>query len=184
MSSMKRGLEKKCQCCSLLRTTCQRSVLFFSFLVGSTCLVGFLLVRSQSGRGHNEASLFLFTKLDFFLGKKFESLVESHHEEKGQTAAICHFLFLQSVSSEDPHILTTFEDPVFDPELNQSQYKHNGKARKGDGNDITPNPNKLNNIGKELKKLTRVINDITLPSELPTGVRPKTRKEKNKLASR
>ena len=94
---------------------------------------------------------------------------------------LCSF---QSVASNDPHVLTTFEDPVFDPELNQSQYKHNGKARKGDGNDITPNPNKLYNIGKELKKLNRIINEITPPSELPSGVRPKTRKEKNKLASR
>ncbi len=88
------------------------------------------------------------------------------------------------MSSADPHVLNTFEDPVFDPDLNQSQYKHNGKARRGDGNDITPNPGKLFSIGLELKKLNRVINDMTPPSELPSGVRPKTRKEKNKLASR
>lgn len=62
--------------------------------------------------------------------------------------------------------------------------QHSGKARKGDGNDLTPNPKKLNNIGKELDKLGRVINDMTPVSELPFNVRPKTRKEKNKLASR
>uniref|UniRef100_A0A1B0DGC3 Uncharacterized protein n=1 Tax=Phlebotomus papatasi TaxID=29031 RepID=A0A1B0DGC3_PHLPP len=55
---------------------------------------------------------------------------------------------------------------------------------KGDGNDLTPNPRKLNNIGKELDKLGRIINDMTPVSELPFNVRPKTRKEKNKLASR
>ena len=64
------------------------------------------------------------------------------------------------------------------------QIKHSGKARKGDGNDLTPNSKKLNAIGKELDKLGRVINDMTPVSELPFNVRPKTRKEKNKLASR
>lgn len=49
---------------------------------------------------------------------------------------------------------------------------------------MTPNPKKLNAIGKELDKLGRVINDMTPVSELPFNVRPKTRKEKNKLASR
>lgn len=35
-----------------------------------------------------------------------------------------------------------------------------------------------------MDKLGRVINDMTPVSELPFNVRPKTRKEKNKLASR
>lgn len=61
---------------------------------------------------------------------------------------------------------------------------YSGKARKGDGNDLTPNPKKLYAIGKELDKLNRVINDMTPVSELPFNVRPHTRKEKNKLASR
>lgn len=68
--------------------------------------------------------------------------------------------------------------------LKSVQIKHSGKARKGDGNDLTPNAKKLNAIGKELDKLGRVINDMTPVSELPFNVRPKTRKEKNKLASR
>lgn len=62
--------------------------------------------------------------------------------------------------------------------------QHSGKARKGDGNDLTANPRKLLSIGKELDKLVRAINDMTPVSELPTDVRPKSRKEKNKLASR
>lgn len=62
--------------------------------------------------------------------------------------------------------------------------QHSGKARKGDGNDLTPNPRKLNAIGRELDKLFRIINDITPVSELPFNARTKTRKEKNKLASR
>lgn len=61
---------------------------------------------------------------------------------------------------------------------------YSGKARKGDGNDLTPNPKKLQSIGKELDKLNKSINEITPVSELPFNVRPNTRKEKNKLASR
>ncbi|XP_026475279.1 protein CREBRF homolog [Ctenocephalides felis] len=85
---------------------------------------------------------------------------------------------------EDPHVLNEVTDPVFSPHCSVRGIKHSGKARKGDGNDLTPNPRKLCNIGKELDKLSRVINDMTPVSELPFNVRPKTRKEKNKLASR
>lgn len=49
---------------------------------------------------------------------------------------------------------------------------------------MTPNPRKLHSIGRELDKLNRLINDMTPVSELPLAVRPKSRKEKNKLASR
>lgn len=85
---------------------------------------------------------------------------------------------------EDPHILHEVTDPVFSPDCSVRGIKHSGKARKGDGNDLTPNARKLFNIGKELDKLGRIINDMTPVSELPFNVRPKSRKEKNKLASR
>lgn len=85
---------------------------------------------------------------------------------------------------EDPHVLNEATDPVFSPHCALRGIKHSGKARKGDGNDLTPNPRKLHSIGRELDKLTRVINDMTPVSELPFTARPKTRKEKNKLASR
>ncbi|XP_052870054.1 protein CREBRF homolog isoform X2 [Anopheles cruzii] len=86
--------------------------------------------------------------------------------------------------AEDPHVLNAVTDPVFSPHCSVRGIKHSGKARKGDGNDLTPNPRKLHNIGKELDKLGRVINDMKPVSELPFNARPKTRKEKNKLASR
>ncbi|XP_034661248.1 protein CREBRF homolog [Drosophila subobscura] len=88
---------------------------------------------------------------------------------------------------EDPHFLNEVTDPVFSPTCSVrgiKVYKHSGKARKGDGNDLTPNARKLHNIGKELDKLSRTINDMTPVSELPFNSRPKSRKEKNKLASR
>ncbi|XP_014362006.2 protein CREBRF homolog [Papilio machaon] len=86
--------------------------------------------------------------------------------------------------SEDPHILNSVTDPVFSPSCSVRGIKHSGKARKGDGNDLTPNPRKLYLIGLELDNLSKVINDMIPVSELPFNVRPKTRKEKNKLASR
>ncbi|CAH1973009.1 unnamed protein product [Acanthoscelides obtectus] len=85
---------------------------------------------------------------------------------------------------EDPHRLNQVTDPVFSTECSVRGIKHSGKARKGDGNDLTPNARKLQSIGKELDKLSRIINDMTPVSELPFNVRPTSRKEKNKLASR
>ncbi|KAI5741752.1 hypothetical protein M8J76_016784 [Diaphorina citri] len=89
-----------------------------------------------------------------------------------------------STKQEDPHCLNEITDPVFSPGCSLQGIKHSGKARKGDGNDLTPNPRKLHSIGLELDKLQRHITDMTPVSELPVNVRPKTRKEKNKLASR
>ncbi|XP_072394110.1 uncharacterized protein REPTOR isoform X1 [Diabrotica undecimpunctata] len=85
---------------------------------------------------------------------------------------------------EDPHHLHEITDPVFSPDCSVRGIKHSGKARKGDGNDLTPNARKLFVIGRELDKLGRIINDMTPVSELPFNVRPTSRKEKNKLASR
>lgn len=85
---------------------------------------------------------------------------------------------------EDPHVFNEIADPVFAPDCQVEGVKHSGKARRGDGNDLTPNPKKLLMIGLELKKLSRVINDLTPVTEVPAPARNKSRKEKNKLASR
>lgn len=92
---------------------------------------------------------------------------------------------------EDPHALNDFEDPVFGGPTNSGNLdnmgvciKHGGKARKGDGNDIVPSPKKLCQIGLQLRKINRQISDFIPVSELPSYARSKSRKEKNKLASR
>jgi hypothetical protein len=85
---------------------------------------------------------------------------------------------------DDPHVLNDIVDPVFSGEVQLQGIKHSGKARRGDGNDLTANPKKLAAIGKELDQLSKVINDLTPVSEMPFGARCKSRKEKNKLASR
>lgn len=86
--------------------------------------------------------------------------------------------------SEDPFVLPEASDPVFSNDCRVEGVKHSGKARRGDGNDLTPNPRKLLMIGLELKKLGKIINDLAPVTNLPMNARNKTRKEKNKLASR
>ncbi|XP_028906351.1 CREB3 regulatory factor [Ornithorhynchus anatinus] len=77
--------------------------------------------------------------------------------------------------------------------LPSNMYQKNGlhhgkyavkKSRRTDVEDLTPNPKKLLQIGNELRKLNKVISDLTPVSELPLIARPRSRKEKNKLASR
>uniref|UniRef100_A0A3B3S6I7 CREB3 regulatory factor n=1 Tax=Paramormyrops kingsleyae TaxID=1676925 RepID=A0A3B3S6I7_9TELE len=77
--------------------------------------------------------------------------------------------------------------------LPSNMYQKNGlhhgkytvkKSRRTDVEDLTPNPRKLLQIGNELRKLNKVIGDLTPVSELPLTARPRSRKEKNKLASR
>jgi len=85
---------------------------------------------------------------------------------------------------DDPHVLNDIVDPVFSGDVMLQGIKHSGKARRGDGNDLTSNPKKLAAIGKELDQLSKIINDLTPVSEMPFGARCKSRKEKNKLASR
>ncbi|XP_069756459.1 CREB3 regulatory factor-like isoform X2 [Narcine bancroftii] len=58
------------------------------------------------------------------------------------------------------------------------------KSRRTNVDDLTPNPRRLLHIGGELKKLNKVIDDLRPVSELPMNARPRSRKEKNKLASR
>ena len=48
----------------------------------------------------------------------------------------------------------------------------------------TANPKKLLMIGLELKKLSKIINDLTPVAEVPMNNKSNSRKEKNKLASR
>merc|ERR1719245_473947 len=84
----------------------------------------------------------------------------------------------------DPHQLNEIIDPVFSDNVQVHGIKHSGKARRGDGNDLTANPAKLAKIGRELEKLGKEINMMTPVSEVPFLTRTKSRKEKNKLASR
>lgn len=58
------------------------------------------------------------------------------------------------------------------------------KARKTDASDLTPNPVKLRSIGEQLQKLNAAIDGMGPVNDLPAPARARSRKEKNKLASR
>ncbi|XP_032222477.1 uncharacterized protein LOC5521517 isoform X2 [Nematostella vectensis] len=58
------------------------------------------------------------------------------------------------------------------------------KGRRSDTDDLSPNPRRLLEIGRELNRLNKVISDLKPIHSLPLNARNKSRKEKNKLASR
>lgn len=58
------------------------------------------------------------------------------------------------------------------------------KGRRGDLEDMNPNPRKLLEISRELNRLTKIITDLKPIHSLPITARNKSKKEKNKLASR
>lgn len=57
-------------------------------------------------------------------------------------------------TNRNPHEPFAFNDPVFD-EANNSVVTHCGKARRGEGNDMTSDPKYLAQLGKEIKTLSR-----------------------------
>lgn len=58
------------------------------------------------------------------------------------------------------------------------------KGRRGDVEDLSPNPRRLLEIGRELNRLTKIITELKPIHSLPMSARNKSKKEKNKLASR
>ncbi|OQV26195.1 putative Protein CREBRF-like protein [Hypsibius exemplaris] len=92
-------------------------------------------------------------------------------------------------ASDDPHILKQPDDPVFDPviacdtEWKGISVQHTGKARRGNGNDLTADPKKLCMIGFELDELNENIASVMTALDMQGG-KQSARKEKNKLTSR
>lgn len=79
-------------------------------------------------------------------------------------------------TGQDPHQAVSFNDPVFD-QYHKSLVKHVGKARKGDGNDMTPDPIKLQDFGTQIEKLNVEMDNLNKCSKT------NSKKEKNRLAS-
>lgn len=106
-------------------------------------------------------------------------------QSKGPKGARVNF---EQLENDDPHVLKDFEDPVFDPVASKfvagTTIRHGGKARRGDGTDVSPNPKKLYQIGQQINKLNKQIDSFIPLSEMPVSSRNKSKKEKNKLASR
>lgn len=91
---------------------------------------------------------------------------------------------LSSQQLSDPFHVQQTVDPVFSTSFQAESIKHRGKARRGDGNDLTPRPQKLLAIRSDLDGLTRLIGDLGTFDAPTSPDQFNPRKEKNKLASR
>lgn len=82
------------------------------------------------------------------------------------------------------------EDMDSDEDFDVESHAHgtslarNRKGRRGEQDDLSPNPRKLLEIIRELDRLNKIIGDLKPIHQLPQNARNKSRKEKNKLASR
>ena len=76
------------------------------------------------------------------------------------------------------------EDFEVEDHSQESGLVRNRKGRRGESDDLSPNPRKLLEISRELDRLNKVIGDLKPINKLPQHARNKSRKEKNKLASR
>ncbi|CAF0783842.1 unnamed protein product [Didymodactylos carnosus] len=65
------------------------------------------------------------------------------------------------LKERDPHLYREFSDPVYQIKLTQTKGHTLNKLRKGDGNDVTPNPMKLYQLGKQIQDLS---SSGTIPS--------------------
>jgi hypothetical protein len=93
------------------------------------------------------------------------------------------------LKARDPHLYREFSDPVYQIKLTQTNGQTFNKLRKGDGNDVTPNPMKLYQLGKQIRDLLKNTSSLyhgiyhvehqTNPNETVEA-----KKEKNKLASK
>ncbi|CAF0839908.1 unnamed protein product, partial [Didymodactylos carnosus] len=104
------------------------------------------------------------------------------------------------LKERDPHLYREFSDPVYQIKLAQTKGNTLNKLRKGDGNDVTPNPVKLYQLGKQIQDLSgggvttsSCLNGLYLldNSMIDTSAitaQPndslEVKKEKNKIASR
>lgn len=86
-------------------------------------------------------------------------------------------------ADEDMDSDDDFEESRCTNEDGESPLKQR-KGRRGDVEDLSPNPRRLLEIGRELNRLTKVITELKPIHSLPMSARNKSKKEKNKLASR
>lgn len=93
------------------------------------------------------------------------------------------------LKERDPHLYREFSDPVYQIKLSQTKGHTFNKLRKGDGNDVTPNPMKLYQLGKQIRDLSNnsasVYHGIYhVDHHINSNDTAEVKKEKNKIASR
>ncbi|XP_060076943.1 CREB3 regulatory factor-like [Ylistrum balloti] len=140
---------------------------------------------SDSDSDNNQDSSWSAKKKKDSSSKKDQYFWQYNIQSKGPKGTRMNF----DLEPKNPHVLLDFEDPVFDIEKGRKlglckSIRHGGKARKGDGNNVEPNPKKLGSIGLQLEKINKQINAFAPLCDMPVSTRNKSKKEKNKLASR
>ena len=93
------------------------------------------------------------------------------------------------LKERDPHLHREFSDPVYQIKLSQNTGQTCNKLRKGDGNDVTPNPVKLYQLGKQIRGLLNNSSSLyqgiyNVGQQSSTNDSVEAKKEKNKLASK
>lgn len=94
------------------------------------------------------------------------------------------------LKERDPHLHREFSDPVYQIKLSQNSGQTCNKLRKGDGNDVTPNPMKLYQLGKQIRSLLNNTSSLYQgiynvgQHSSSTNDSIEAKKEKNKLASK
>ncbi|RNA27659.1 CREBRF -like protein [Brachionus plicatilis] len=103
-----------------------------------------------------------------------------------------------TLRNKDPHLHRDFYDPVFQLQsLNAKSGSALNKLRKGDGNDVTPNAEKLYNLGNQIKDFIQKSYQMNAFAPVGNGAsanlsasfgdggeRVNMKREKNKIASR
>jgi hypothetical protein len=93
------------------------------------------------------------------------------------------------LKERDPHLYREFSDPVYQIKLTQTKGQTFNKLRKGDGNDVTPNPMKLYQLGKQIRDLSNNSSSVYhgiyhVDHHTNNNDSAEVKKEKNKIASR
>ena len=111
------------------------------------------------------------------------SQTSASHEQVANRAAASAY---QSESDEDDEIDSEVEDmeEEYCPFQKEGKAQTRRKGRKSESEDMVPNPLKLLKIGRELDSLNKIISSLKPINEVPQHSRGRSRREKNKLASR
>ncbi|CAF0962297.1 unnamed protein product [Rotaria magnacalcarata] len=93
------------------------------------------------------------------------------------------------LKERDPHLYREFSDPVYQIKLTQTKGQTFNKLRKGDGNDVTPNPMKLYQLGKQIRDLSNNSSSVYhgiyhVDHHINSNDTAEVKKQKNKIASR
>ncbi|CAF0864538.1 unnamed protein product [Rotaria sp. Silwood1] len=93
------------------------------------------------------------------------------------------------LKERDPHLYREFSDPVYQIKLTQTKGQTFNKLRKGDGNDVTPNPTKLYQLGKQIRDLSNNSSSVYhgiyhVDHHTNSNDTSDVKKQKNKIASR